>query len=123
MKKNTIYCDKRQQANFGGTAHFQATKQLLNCLKEFLVKGLHTSVKMMLNFPPWQTQREINQAPQVKDKAMLLIKLMLHVERRFSEDQELTAQFLDLVNYIYRYLWWSWVCVCVCVCEIERERF
>jgi transformation/transcription domain-associated protein len=50
-----------------------------------------------------QTQREINQAPSVKDKAYLLIRLMQCVEKRFSEDTELIGQFLDLVNYIYRY--------------------
>lgn len=31
-----------------------------------------------------------------------MVKLMQHVEKRFPEEQELNAQFLELVNYIYR---------------------
>ncbi|XP_076468689.1 transformation/transcription domain-associated protein-like isoform X2 [Babylonia areolata] len=65
-------------------------------------KVMKAITKMVEDWVKLKTQREINQAPQVKDKACLLIKLMQNVERRFSEDHELTAQFLDLVNYIYR---------------------
>lgn len=42
------------------------------------------------------------QAPTLREKSILLVKLMHYVEKRFSEDQELNAQFLELVNYIYR---------------------
>ncbi|KAK7109588.1 transformation/transcription domain-associated protein-like isoform X2 [Littorina saxatilis] len=65
-------------------------------------KVMKAITKMVEDWVKLKTQREINQAPQVKDKALLLTKLMINVERRFPDDAELTAQFLDLVNYIYR---------------------
>ena len=40
----------------------------------------------------------------MKDKTILLVRLMNNVERRFNDDQELVAQFLKLVNYIYRFV-------------------
>lgn len=42
------------------------------------------------------------QAPTLREKSILLVKLMHYVEKRFSDDQELNAQFLELVNFIYR---------------------
>ena len=50
----------------------------------------------------FQTPIAINQSPSLREKAILLVKLMQHVEKRFPEDQDLNAQFLELVNYIYR---------------------
>ena len=44
----------------------------------------------------------INQSPSLREKAILLVKLMQQVECRFPDDQELNAQFLELVNNIYR---------------------
>jgi len=44
----------------------------------------------------------INQAPSLREKSILLVKLMQYVEKRFSEDTELNRQFLELINYIYR---------------------
>lgn len=44
----------------------------------------------------------VQQAPTLREKSILLVKLMHYVEKRFSDDQELNAQFLELVNYIYR---------------------
>lgn len=41
-------------------------------------------------------------APSLREKSILLVKLMQYVEKRFCDDQELNAQFLELVNYIYR---------------------
>lgn len=49
-----------------------------------------------------QTAIAINQSPSLREKAILLVKLMQHVEKRFPDDTDLNAQFLDLVNYIYR---------------------
>jgi transformation/transcription domain-associated protein len=45
----------------------------------------------------------INQAPTLREKSILLVKLMQYVEKRFPDDLELNAQFLDIVNYIYRF--------------------
>jgi transformation/transcription domain-associated protein len=45
----------------------------------------------------------INQAPTLREKSILLVKLMQNVEKRFPDDLELNAQFLDIVNFIYRF--------------------
>lgn len=44
----------------------------------------------------------VTQAPTLREKSILLVKLMHYVEKRFADDQELNAQYLELVNYIYR---------------------
>lgn len=44
----------------------------------------------------------VTQAPTLREKSILLVKLMQYVEKRFADDQELNAQFLELINYIYR---------------------
>ncbi|XP_038211764.1 transcription-associated protein 1 isoform X1 [Zerene cesonia] len=41
-------------------------------------------------------------APSLREKSILLVKLMQYVEKRFPDDLELNAHFLDLVNYVYR---------------------
>ncbi|KAL4715075.1 hypothetical protein ACJJTC_012122 [Scirpophaga incertulas] len=41
-------------------------------------------------------------APSLREKSILLVKLMQYVEKRFPDDLELNAQFLDIINYIYR---------------------
>jgi len=41
-------------------------------------------------------------APTLREEAILLVKMMQNVEKRFAGDEELNAQFLELVNYIYR---------------------
>ncbi|XP_048847031.1 transformation/transcription domain-associated protein isoform X2 [Brienomyrus brachyistius] len=43
-----------------------------------------------------------NQVPNPREKSILLVKMMTYIEKRFSDDLELNAQFLDLVNYVYR---------------------
>ena len=51
--------------------------------------------------------------PSLREKAVLLVKLSQHVEKRFPDDTELNAQFLELVYYVYRFiaadllLWWD----------------
>lgn len=57
---------------------------------------------MYFTYVCFQTPIAINQSPVIREKAILLVKLMQHVEKRFPEEQELNAQFLELVNYIYR---------------------
>ena len=53
----------------------------------------------------WMKTRDaklVNQGPNIKEKSILLTKLMLNVEKRFSEDLELNGQFLEMVNFVYR---------------------
>ncbi|XP_028033958.1 transcription-associated protein 1 isoform X2 [Bombyx mandarina] len=40
--------------------------------------------------------------PSLREKSILLVKLMQYVEKRFPDDLELNAQFLELINYVYR---------------------
>jgi len=42
--------------------------------------------------------------PSLREKAILLVKLSQHVEKRFPDDTELNAQFLELVYFVYRYI-------------------
>ena len=49
-----------------------------------------------------KTPIAINQGPTLREKSILLVKLMQYVEKRFSEDTELMAQFLELVIHVYR---------------------
>ncbi|XP_055838887.1 transcription-associated protein 1 isoform X2 [Episyrphus balteatus] len=44
----------------------------------------------------------IPQTPSIREKSILLVKLMQYVEKRFADDLELNAQFLELINYMYR---------------------
>ena len=67
-----------------------------------LLVHVHVS-KYLLSHFSIQSPIAINQSPSLREKAILLVKLMQHVEKRFPDDTDLNAQFLDLVNYIYRY--------------------
>uniref|UniRef100_K1QBM4 Transformation/transcription domain-associated protein n=1 Tax=Magallana gigas TaxID=29159 RepID=K1QBM4_MAGGI len=65
-------------------------------------KVMKAITKMVEDWVKTKTPIAINQSPVIREKAILLVKLMQHVEKRFPEEQELNAQFLELVNYIYR---------------------
>uniref|UniRef100_A0A0L8IF18 Non-specific serine/threonine protein kinase n=1 Tax=Octopus bimaculoides TaxID=37653 RepID=A0A0L8IF18_OCTBM len=65
-------------------------------------KVVKAITKMVEDWVKTKTPIAINQSPSIREKAILLCKLMVHVERRFPEDVELNAQFLELVNHIYR---------------------
>lgn len=59
------------------------------------VKVIKAIVKMI---EEWMKNKNnpvtVNQAPTLREKSILLVKLMQNVEKRFAEDQELNAQFL-----------------------------
>lgn len=42
------------------------------------------------------------QTPSLREKSILLVKMMTYIEKRFPDELELNAQFLELVNYVYR---------------------
>ena len=50
-----------------------------------------------------QTQLTIQRLPTLREKSLLLVRMMMNYEKRFPEDFELQAQFLELVNYVYRF--------------------
>lgn len=41
-------------------------------------------------------------APSLREKSILLVKLMQYVEKRFPDELDLNAQFLEMINYVYR---------------------
>lgn len=41
-------------------------------------------------------------APSLREKSILLVKLMQYVEKRFPDDLELNAIFLEMINFVYR---------------------
>lgn len=67
------------------------------------VKVMKSIVKII---DDWMKNKDstvtVTQAPTLREKSILLVKLMQYVEKRFSDDLELNASFLELVNYIYR---------------------
>ena len=40
--------------------------------------------------------------PSLREKSLLLTRMMMYYEKRFPEDAELLAQFLDIVLYVYK---------------------
>ena len=42
------------------------------------------------------------QGPNLREKTLLLIKLMYNIEKRDTHELDLIAQFLELINYVYR---------------------
>ncbi|KOB75140.1 Transformation/transcription domain-associated protein [Operophtera brumata] len=54
----------------------------------------------------WVKQRSnsalIAGAPSLREKSILLVKLMQYVEKRFPDELDLNAQFLEMINYVYR---------------------
>ncbi|XP_072275172.1 transformation/transcription domain-associated protein [Pyxicephalus adspersus] len=65
-------------------------------------KILRAVVKLVEEWLKNNTPMAANQTPTLREKSILLVKMMTYIEKRFPEDLELNAQFLDLVNYVYR---------------------
>ena len=66
------------------------------------VKVMKAITKMLEDWMKNKDVKMLNQGPNLKEKSILLVKLMQYVEKRFPEDSELNAQFLELINYVYR---------------------
>ncbi|KAJ7408673.1 Transformation/transcription domain-associated protein [Pitangus sulphuratus] len=65
-------------------------------------KILRAVVKIVEEWVKNNSPMAANQTPTLREKSILLVKMMTYIEKRFPEDLELNAQFLDLVNYVYR---------------------
>ncbi|CAH1788418.1 unnamed protein product [Owenia fusiformis] len=65
-------------------------------------KVMKAITRMVEDWVKIKTPLAISQSPSPREKAILLDKLMKHVEKRFPDDTDLHAHFLELVNYIYR---------------------
>jgi len=66
------------------------------------VKVMKAMVKMLEDWMKTKDAKLLNQGPSLKEKSILLAKMMQFVEKRFPDDQELNGQFLELVNFVYR---------------------
>ncbi|XP_011636974.1 transformation/transcription domain-associated protein [Pogonomyrmex barbatus] len=66
------------------------------------VKVMKAITKILEEWMKNKSTIAINQAPSLREKSILLVKMMQYVEKRFPEDLELNRQFLELVNYVYR---------------------
>lgn len=66
------------------------------------VKVMKAITKMLEEWMKNKNTIAVNQAPSLREKSILLAKMMQYVEKRFPEDLELNRQFLELINYIYR---------------------
>lgn len=66
------------------------------------VKIIKAIIKILEEWMKNKNPVTLSQAPSLREKSILLVKLMQYVEKRFPDDQELNAQFLELVNYVYR---------------------
>jgi len=65
-------------------------------------KVMQTIIKMLDEWVKNKSPQIVNQAPSIREKSILLVKLMQNVEKRFPNDQDLTGLFLELINFIYR---------------------
>ncbi|XP_023232044.1 transformation/transcription domain-associated protein-like [Centruroides sculpturatus] len=66
------------------------------------VKVLKAITKMVEDWVKSKSPIAVNQSPTLREKSILLVKMMQFIEKRFPDDLELNAQFLELVNYVYR---------------------
>ncbi|KAJ8413683.1 hypothetical protein AAFF_G00081900 [Aldrovandia affinis] len=65
-------------------------------------KILRAVVKIVEEWVKNNSPMAANQMPNLREKSILLVKMMTYIEKRFPDDLELNGQFLDLVNYVYR---------------------
>lgn len=66
------------------------------------IKVMKAITKMLEEWMKNKNPIAVNQAPSLREKSILLVKMMQYVEKRFPDDLELNGQFLELVNYVYR---------------------
>ncbi|CAB4061236.1 TRRAP [Lepeophtheirus salmonis] len=70
--------------------------------KSLDVKVMKAITKMLEDWIKHKDLKMLNQGPTLKEKSILLVKMMQYVEKRFPDDTDLNAQFLELINYVYR---------------------
>ncbi|KAG8181859.1 hypothetical protein JTE90_023597, partial [Oedothorax gibbosus] len=63
---------------------------------------LKAITKMVEEWVKSKSTIAVNQGPNLKEKTILLVKMMQFLEKRFPNDLDLNAQFLELVHYVYK---------------------
>ncbi|XP_014681160.1 PREDICTED: transformation/transcription domain-associated protein-like [Priapulus caudatus] len=66
------------------------------------MKVMRAITKMVEDWVKTKNPIHINQGPSLREKSILLVKMMQYIEKRFPDDLELNAQFLELINHVYR---------------------
>ena len=66
------------------------------------VKVLKAITKMLEEWMKNKNPIAMNQTPTLREKSILLVKMMHYIDKRFPDDMELNGNFLELVNYVYR---------------------
>eukprot|EP00118_Oscarella_pearsei_P018052 m.182608 g.182608 ORF g.182608 m.182608 type:complete len:3843 (+) comp39295_c0_seq28:119-11647(+) len=65
-------------------------------------KLLKAVTKIVDEWVKQKPQLHVQQCPSLREKSALLLRMMTSYEKRFPNDQELNAQFLEIVNFVYR---------------------
>ena len=66
------------------------------------VKVMKAITKIVEEWVRNKSLHAINQGPTIREKSILLVKLMQYVEKHFADDLELMATFLELIIYVYK---------------------
>ncbi|XP_054724829.1 transformation/transcription domain-associated protein-like [Uloborus diversus] len=66
------------------------------------VKILKAITKMVEDWVKSKSTIAVNQSPSIREKSILLVKMMQFIEKRFPNELDLNAQFLELVHYVYK---------------------
>ncbi|KAH8009839.1 hypothetical protein HPB51_020187 [Rhipicephalus microplus] len=66
------------------------------------VQVLRAITKMVEDWVKSKSPFAVNQSPTLREKSILLVKMMQFMEKRFPDELELNGQFLELVNHVYR---------------------
>jgi len=91
-----------------GTMSPDLRKQFIQQILSNLIESPTSDVKVLKAVvrivEEWMKQKQIppTQGPNLREKTLLLIKLMLFIEKRFPTEPELNSQFLELIYYVYR---------------------
>ena len=64
-------------------------------------KVVRAIVRMLDEWMKTKTPIAINQGPSLREKSILLVKMMQCLEKRFPDDVELNISFLELINFVY----------------------
>lgn len=65
------------------------------------IKIMKAITKILEEWMKNKTHVTLSQAPSLREKSILLVKMMQYVEKRFADDIDLNAQFLELIKFVY----------------------
>lgn len=91
-----------------GTMSQDLRKQFIQQILSNLIENPSSDVKVLKAVvrivEEWMKQKQVPpmQGPNLREKTLLLIKLMLFIEKRFPTEPELNQQFLELIYFVYR---------------------